>query len=109
VVAAALLVAGCGGGGGTSLGSITSCLKKKHFTVKRSGANATLGSKGYLTVSDADLNVLMTVEVFKDDKSAKASYDYSRSTHEKATRKGKIVLTGEEKGAAAKKFDSCIG
>jgi len=60
-------------------------------------------------VSDADLNVLMTVEVFKDDKSAKASYDYSRSTHEKATRKGKIVLTGEEKGAAAKKFDSCIG
>jgi len=102
-------VAGCGGGGGTSLDSITSCLKKKHFTVKRSGANATLGSKGYLTVSDADLNVLMTVEVFKDDKSAKASYDYSRSTHEKATRKGKIVLTGEEKGAAAKKFDSCIG
>jgi hypothetical protein len=105
---AAVLVVGCGGGGGQSLDSIASCLKSKQFTVKRSGPNHQLKSLGFLTVNDDNLDVLMTVEVFQDTKAAKFSYDYSRSTHEKATINGKVVLTGDKKGPNAKKFDSCI-
>lgn len=108
-VVAQALVAGCGGGGGgRSLDAISSCLRGKKFTVKRSGPDRQLQSLGYLTVNDDNLDVLMTVEVFQNAKAAKFSYDYSRSTHEKATIKGNIVLTGDEKGPDASKFDSCI-
>jgi hypothetical protein len=110
-VLAPALVAGCGGGGGggTSLDAISNCLKTHKFTVKRSGPDRELQSLGYLTVNDANLDVLMTVEVFQNAKAAKQSYDYSLSTHEKATIKGSIVLTGNEKGSSASKFDACIG
>jgi hypothetical protein len=108
VLLAGALLAGCGGGGSQSLDGISSCLKGKHFTVKRSPANPATMSKGFLTVNDANLDVLMTVDVFENEKAAKASYDYDRRTHRKAKLKGKIELSGDEKGAAAKQFDSCV-
>ena len=102
-------MAGCGGGGGSkSLESIASCLKGKHFTVSRSKANATLKMKGFLTANDADLNVLTTIYGFQDEKAAQSYYRYLRSTHDNARIKGAIVLSGKEKGAAAKKLDSCV-
>ena len=107
VIAAA--VAGCGGGGGSkSLESIQSCLKGKHFTVTKSKANPTLKMTGFLTANDADLNVLTTIYGFEDSKSANSYYRYLRSTHDNARLKGTIVLSGKEKGAPAKKLESCL-
>ena len=105
---AAVLIAGCGGGGGKSLDSISSCLKGKHFTVSRSKPNKSLKMKGFLTANDANLDVLMTIYDFEDGSAAKSYYKYLRSTHDNAKLKGKIVLSGKEKGAAAKKLDSCV-
>jgi len=105
---AAVAIAGCGGGSGASLDSLTSCFKGKHFTVSRSKGNPTLKMTGFLTVNDADLNLLMTVYGFQNAAAAKSYYGYLRSTHENARLKGTIVLSGKEKGSSAKTFESCV-
>lgn len=106
---AAIALAGCGGGASSkSLASISSCLKGKHFTVSPSKGNSALKMKGSLTVNDDNLDVLMTVDEFADKASAKSYYKYLRSTHDNAKLNDKLVLNGKSKGAAAKKFDTCV-
>lgn len=74
----------------------------------RSKPNATLKMKGFLTANDSNLDVLMTIYGFDDEKAANSYYRYLRSTHDNARIKGAVVLSGKEKGPSAKKLDSCV-